>query len=345
LRVRPIATPPAATRVYNSRARAAMRARAVLLRLFLTLSLALSQTHEPITIAPPQRWPVGERFAFEMESESEVVDETGRRSSRASATRFTVECTEHLKDEVVCRWTRGATRALGAAKQADALTLRALAPTEGLAYDVHTRADGAPIALVDATVVRAKLAELVAAVRKDVAAAGERASELGETLDVGVKALEGDGLESALLREPARFFAANGLRLEAGKPLESAGEFPNPFGGDLLPSTRSWTLVAHDEAKHAAKLEWRETVDAALATSVTREAIARSMTEKQRRELGDDEFLRLPVFTRCEERGTLAFDTLRGRPTSAEFVRTLVVNGKSTVEARRFRVVPEATGR
>lgn len=301
-----------------------------------------TQGADAITLAPAQPWSAGTRFGIEIEKLSEIVDEGGRKSSRGSVSRLDVDVLAQAADGLTYRWTWGATRPTGAVKQADALTQRVLGVTQGLRYDVRARADGAPIAFVDADAVHKSFDELVASLRKDVEASGENASDLGAALDAAVQALQGPAFETALLRDPARFFAPNGLKLEAGKPSESESTLPNPLDGAALPCKSRWTLVAHDAATHTAKLEWLESVDPAVATRLTREAIKQKMSTEKRRQLDDEGDERLPSFTQFEERAKLQFDTQRGLTTTAEFVRTVELSGKKHVETRRFRLAPES---
>lgn len=309
------------------------------------LPRASAQEASAIALAPAQTWSAGTRFGIEIEKLSEIVDEGGRKSSRGSQSRLDVEVLSATTDGLTYRWTWGATRPTGAVKQADALTQRVLGVTQGLSYDVRARADGTPIAFADVDAAHKSFDALVAALRKDVAASGENASDLGAALDAAVQALQGAAFETALLREPARFFAPNGLKLEAGKPLESESTLANPLDGAAVPCKSRWTLVAHDAATHTAKLEWLESADPAVATRLTREAIKQKMSTEKRRQIDDEGDERLPSFAQLEERAKFQFDTQRGLATTAEFVRTVEMNGKTHVETRRFRLAPDVKAR
>lgn len=318
----------------------------------LCLALALSCSPSPsiaaprqdaatVTLAAAQPWPVGTRWRIELEKRNEETDDAGRKSSRGSTTSVDIEVVASSADGMTQRWTCGETKPLNAQKQADALTQRVLGVTRGLTFDVRARADGTPLAFVDETTARRELAALVADVKRAVEEQSTDPGDLLAALDVAVEGLAGDAFEKTLLREPAQAFAANGLALASGAPTETTGTLPNPLDGAPLPCTSRWTLVAHDAAASTAQLTWHESVDPAVATKLTREALRKKLAEQNpKRPFDEYDEERLPWISRLEETGTLHFDLRRGIATSAEFVRTSEISGRTLVKTKRFRVTP-----
>jgi len=122
------------------------------------------------------------------------------------------------------------------------------------------------------------------------------------------------------------------LKIQPGEVVEYEDRVPIEFGGEPIPTKASYVLEAVDNAKHEARIAWRQRLDEQAARA-SRLAMLKAMAEKMGKPAPKP--ADVPVVT-AEDEGEWVMSTSTGWPVSMSFARKSMAGEQGRLETTRM---------
>ena len=206
----------------------------------------------PKSIAIKPKWKIGDRRTVEIQKSREdtELDEPVHVDGTAQ-----VQVIDTGSKGSSLRWQAGAASFPSAVVLAEEGELGKIEEDlDPLRIEYATDADGAVEAVGNLSSLRTQVSAMLTAL-------GEAAGEDEESLANLRRVVESDAfLQTAMIEDPATLHSLYGVTLARGETISGEYELPNPFGGEPIPSTASYTLTTPRDRSGCAVI--RATIDA-----------------------------------------------------------------------------------
>lgn len=294
---------------------------------------AAPATQDPVVLSLPPAWTVGSEYRLEL---SKTRRRGGSDQEVGTVTPIDVAVSEEFPTGYLLTWTFGASEFVGMEPSSLGFAAKLANLLQDTTVKMLTDEFGVPSELANEDEVRESVDELFALVEKQAIAAGAPPAQLRQMLAPARDALEGDLLQTSMLKEPQLYYFPCGMSLRVGEVIESEDLLPNPFGGDAFPGRSTLELQSIDVDSRTAMIDYRLTLDPEhtnriLLASLRKMAAAQGAPMPE----ADD----MPEF-HVSDVSTYEIDLDTLLPRSMSHVRTTTTAGREQVDTLSIRVVP-----